>query len=179
MKNDKLITLEPDNYENISYNTFIKLYPNELLKFLIVNASVYQSMSLFYEIRYRTLSNLAHPINILPSFCKFYLNCLGFNTRYTNFKNRNNKIKIFFDNFIVGSMIGSLINMSHVILIRRGSYLYDPGLIKNKKDLIPNLFSQIHLAGIIGGCTIGTFYGLYYSLSSYLRVGDDWEILLN
>lgn len=177
MKNDKIITFEPDSNKNLTYNTFINLYPNELFKFFIVNATVYQSISLYYEVRYKTLSNLAHPINILPSFCKFYLNCLGLNTRFTNFKNINNKKKIFIENFLVGSLIGSIINMTHVILIRRGSYLYDPSLIRNKNDIIPNLFSQIHLAGIVGGLTIGTFYGLYFTLSSYLKVGDDWEIL--
>jgi hypothetical protein len=170
-------TIESDPANTLNFDNFRYLYPIDILKIIWASATVGTAVSTVYEttMKGRLGSTIQHPLNMIPILMRAYINCITYSPKYHQLLVKNNPYEIFKKNFIWGFFLGGYSNFLNLISLRKRAYNYDRTLLKGKQNKSRNLLRQSHFSFFFGGVTLGTSWGLYFSLCTYLKKDDTNE----
>jgi hypothetical protein len=174
--------IESDSTNTLNYENYHLLYPNDIVKTFLTTAAIGTTVTAIYETFFftRYASVFRNPINILPICLRFWFNYISSSSsiRFGLFiSEKKNKLNDFFKNFLYGFTFGGYANIYNLLLVRRTNYFYDKRVsrVKLYKSAI---YRQSQYSFLAGGLSIGTFWGLYYSLRTCITRGEEKEFYL-
>lgn len=183
IKKPNSFNFDCDSLRSLDYMNFkmlYMLYPNDLIKSLMINLTVATTVSKSFEIYYsnKTKSVFSNRYNFPSFFIRNLFECTGYPLKYNSFLSQKNRIKILNYNFYLGFLIGGYLGLADLWNIRTAN-LRNERIWNNKKisDILI-CFRQCQYSMISAGLTIGYFWGLYFYLSTFINRGDEIEYFL-